>query len=600
MNQEKFFNILNSPVKVSFDVETNGLNWHTGFVCGYSVSDGTDAEYIPVRHGGGFNIENVANFEEHLSRVVATREKPLITHNGKFDSHFSLNHSIELKNNIEDTMIAAALLDENRFSFSLENVAKAFPEIPQKKGKELYQYLARRFSCEPKAAAMSHFWQLEGNDPVGSDYAKTDTMTTWHVHDKQAVTLYGENLDFVYNLENRLLHVLRKMERRGVGVDLDELGRVREELRQMMLEAECNMPLQENLLPINPNSKKDLEEYFRLHQFTDWEFTDPTEKFPKGQPSFNKLFLAKSEPGKLILQLRALLHLRNSFLDPINDYIYDGRIYTNFNQTQSEYGYGTKSGRLSSTNPNLQQIPARDVVLGKLFRRIFVPSKGFTLVEFDYSQAEPRLFSHYSAEPILIEGYNQEPAIDMHSIAAKYMGIERKVAKNLNLGLQYQMGVNKLATQLNITYNEALDMYRLWKKTFPRVDEFTKMAAEVAERRGYVKTILGRRARFNDPRFAYRAANRIVQGGSADILKYAMVKLDDWLVETNQENDIKMLLNIHDSIVWEIRDDLLDTAIPKIKSIMENVQVPPFNLKVPFKVECKSGHTWAEATYGRA
>ena len=129
------------------------------------------------------------------------------------------------------------------------------------------------------------------------------------------------------------------------------------------------------------------------------------------------------------------------------------------------------------------------------------------------------------------------------------------------------------------------------------MSKFTKQASTVAESRGYVKTILNRRARFPDPRWAYRAANRIVQGGAADILKYKLVQLDDWLTAEKLEDSISMLLNIHDAVLFEIRDDILDDSIEKIRGIMENVQSPPFNLAVPFVANYKKGKTWAEATY---
>ena len=595
---EHVFNMLKSKEDIAYDVETDGLKWQKTVVVGYSFSDGKEAHYIPVRHEPGGNIENPEGFEREIQRIISQREADLITHNGKFDSHQSINHGIELSNKIKDTMIAAALLDENARSYSLENVAARLPDIPQKKGAELYEYMRNKLPVAmTKKDYMGHFFELSGDDPMAHEYAGGDTLTTWHVREKQKKGLYTENLEFVYNLENRLLHVLRKMERRGISVDMAELDRVKKEVEDLQVEAYQNIPLKDDLTPINIRSGKDLQEYFEMHNLTDWEFTAPTEKHPNGQPSFTKGFLEQSDAGRLLLQAKAVDHFKNSFVDPIDQYIYDGVIYTNFNQTQGEYSTGTKTGRLSCTQPNMQQVPKRDEQLGRIFRKLFVARPGFTFVEFDYSQAEPRLFSHYSDEKILIEGYNSSPAIDMHDIAAKYMGITRKKAKNLNLGLQYTMGVAKLAKQLHVPEQEAREMYYRWKRTFPNVSQFTKMASQVAEQRGYVKTILGRRARFPDPRWSYRSANRIVQGGSADILKYAMVKLDDWIVLTNQEDDIRMLLNIHDAILFEIRDEILGKSIVNIKRIMEDVQRPPFNLKVPFVADYKTGKTWAEATY---
>lgn len=595
---DKFLAMLKSKEPLAYDVETNGLKWQSQHTIGYSLSDGVEKVYVPVRHTPGGNIEQVDDFEREVARLISERKAPLITHNGKFDSHFSLNHGIRLADcGLFDTMVGAALLNENAGSFSLKSVAKKLGDIPQKQDEELYTHMVQKLGPQHKRNYMGNYHLLRGDDPIACEYAEYDTLTTWHVWNKQRKEIYGENLDFVYDLELRLLHVLQKMERRGVCIDMDEVERMRSNIDQLQLDAHAMLPLKEDLNPINTRSNKDLQDYFTMHEITDWEFTEPTERHPNGLPSFNKLFLGQSDAGKILLQARAIDHFKNSFVDPIDAYIFDGKLFTNFNQTFQEFGGGTKSGRLSCNHPNMQQVPKRDKFLGAIFRKIFIPKPGFTFIEFDYSQAEPRLFSHYSDEPVLVHGYNQVPFIDMHTVAANYMHIERGQAKNLNLGLQYTMGIAKLAKQLGIDESEARAMYYKWKATFPNVSKFTKRASQVAEDRGYVKTILGRRARFPDPRWAYRAANRIVQGGSADILKYAMVKLDDWIVGSGQEDKVRMLLNIHDAILFEVEDSILEETIPKIKAIMENVQSAPFNLRVPFIAEYKTGKNWADATY---
>lgn len=596
---ENLLNMLNSNTLVAYDVETSGLKWQNCYVCGYSVSDGQSAYYVPVRHEAGGNISHVDAFEREVAEAIKQRKKPLIGHNIKFDSHFSLNHKIELGDNIIDTMVAAALLDENARSYSLASVASKYPDIPQKLGSELVSHIIGSFPDLPinKRNAMGAYYKLHGNDPLAVEYAEADTLATWHVWDKQRKEIYGQNLDFVFNLECRLLHVLRKLERRGIKIDIEEVERVKQKVEELQLEAYSNIPLKDDLMPINLRSNKDLQEYFLMHEFSDWEMTKPTERHPDGQPSFNKAFLNTNEPGKILLDARAIDHFKSSFVDPIDDYIHNDTMHTNYNTTMSEFG-GTRTGRLSCNSPNMTQIPKRDEKLGRIFRKIFVASKGYTFVEFDYSQAEPRLFTHYSGEPVLMHGYQQTPAIDMHDVAAKYLRVSRKVAKNLNLGLQYTMGVAKLAKQLAVSENTAREMYYSWKKTFPKVSDFTKLASQVAENRGYVKTILGRRARVPDQRFSYRAANRIVQGGAADILKYSMVKIDEFLVANKLETDVRMLLNIHDAILFEIKDDILEEYIPILKSMMEDVQKAPFNLKVPFVAEYQKGKDWAEASYG--
>jgi len=598
---EQFLNILSSNQEVAYDTETTGLKWQTDKPIGYSVSAGTpeSSVYIPTAHTGGGNIPNPKAFIELVKSTIANRTKPLFVHNGGFDSHFSLIDGIELGNKLKDTLIGANLLDENQRGYSLDHCASLHPDIPQKKGELLYAHIAESFGVPATRASMSHFHRLAGSDKLACEYAAGDTLTTYHLAQKQAPELYGQHLDYVYDLENKLIHVLRKMERRGVLMDMERLYAVKREVEEARIELHLRVPLKSDFTPMNTNSNKDLQEYFTMCDVLEWEYTKPTERNPHGQPSFKKTFLASNDPGRFLLQVKALDGLKSKFLDPVGDFIYNDTLHTKFNQVSGEYGRGTKTGRLSSNSPNMQQVPKRDKALGQLFRSIFIARPGYTLIEYDYSQIEPRLFSHYSDEPVLLSGYNSSPAIDMHSIAASYMGITREMAKSLNLGIMYTMGREKLAKQLGVSIDVATDMYYRWQQTFPNVKRLTKQASHVAETRGYVKTILGRRARFPDPRWAYRAANRIVQGGAADILKYMLVKVDDYLVANGLEEDVRMLLTIHDSILFEIRDDILEVQRLKLADILEDTNGPPFSLKVPMVVDKDHmGKTWSEATYG--
>lgn len=601
MSADKFLRMLSTDVQLGYDVETEGLNWKTQNVCGYSLSDSKDAVYVSVRHKGGANIDQPEAFEAEVNKIIQQRKKPLVGWNIKFDAHFSENHDIILGNNIVDGMVMEALLDENKHKYDLKSTLPGY-NIEHKSDKALYAHIGAKFGCKPDRSSMAHFHRLSGDDPFAVGYACDDTRTTLQCYEKQYKELYRQELDLVADLENKLCHVLQKMERRGIQVDEAEAARVKLEVDELYERAYLELPLEEaesgEVKFINIRSGKDLKEYFEMCSITDWPMTAPTERFPNGQPSFNKQFLATSQEGLNILNCRKYGHLKNSFLDVLDSHIHKGRIHTTFNQTKNET-HGTKTGRLSSSNPNKQQVPKRDKELGKIYRRMFISSPDCILIEYDYSQAEPRLYSHYSGEPVLIQGYTSTPVIDMHSVAAQYMNVSRDVAKNLNLGIMYTMGADKLAAQLGITREAALDILKRWKRTFPNVAKFTKRASQVAEERGYVKTILGRRARFPDARWSYRAANRIIQGGSADIMKWKLVEIDRYLVENNLEDVCKMLLTIHDSIVFEIHKSRMD-LIKIIASVMERVQVPPFNLKVPFTVDYNHGQNWSAATYNKA
>lgn len=591
----KFFNILKNTKEPAYDIESNGLRWQNCYVCGYSISDGAEAVYIPVRHEGGGNIQQIEEFELALNKAIQEHTGKIIGHNIKFDMHFSQNHGVNLGNKVVDTMTMECLLDENRRSFALGNVCKSY-DIAPKLGKTLYEHIGARFGVKPDASSMGHFYRLAGNDPLAVEYAAGDTLTTKQLWEAQKKELYRQELDVVYNMENELSYVLQKMERRGIAVDPTEAIKVKAQIEDMYIEAFTKIPLGEDFTPINIRSGKDLREYFETCDITDWPMTAPTDRHPDGQPSFNSKYLATHEEGLNILNARKLGHLKSSFLDVLDDHIHHGRIHTTFNQARGET-HGTKGGRLSSSNPNKQQVPKRDKVLGQIYRRMFTARPSHFLIEFDYSQAEPRLYTHYSDEPSLLQGYNSTPFVDMHSIAAQYMNVGRDTAKSLNLGIMYTMGAAKLAAQLGIPYEQALSILKRWHRTFPKVSEFTKRASTVAEQRGYVRTILGRRRRFPDPRWAYRAANAIVQGGSADIMKWKLVEIDRYLVKNNLEEVCNMLLTIHDSIVFEIHNDYKH-LIETLKDIMERVQVKPFDLKVPFIAEWKAGDNWASATYG--
>ena len=585
-----FINMLSRDIDLAYDVETSGLDWKKCFVCGYALSDGIDSIYVPVRHHMGGNIENIEQFEQDIAKIIANRTKNLIGHNIKFDYHFSMNHGIILGNKIKDTMIREALINENRYSFSLENVCKNYNIIP-KKGKDLYEHIARNFGCRPTRDSMGMFWRLDGSDPIVDDYARTDVLCTKQLYDAQQIIIETEDLQRIDKLESELSYVLQKMERRGISVDAEESNKVKIEVEKLYEDAYIKLPLSEiDLTPMNVRSSKDIKQYLEYMGIEDWPITE------KGNPSFGKDFLKKFPEGEDILNVRKLMHFKSSFLDVMDNFIHEGKIHTTFNQAVGET-HGTKSGRLSSNHPNLQQVPKRDKHLGSMYRKIFKAREDSFLIEFDYSQAEPRLYAHYSDEPVLIKGYNSTPFVDMHDVCAKMMSVTRDFAKSINLGILYTMGATKLAGHLGIDDKKAYRVHGMWHNTFKNVSKFTEQAATVANNRGYVRTILGRRARFPDPRWTYRAANRIIQGGSADIVKYKLVQIDKYLEENKLEDVCRMLLTIHDSIVFEINDNRED-LVKEIDKIMCDVSGPPFNLKVPFVSDYKMGKNWSIATYG--
>lgn len=247
----KFFRILEGTDEPAYDVETNGLDWKRGFICGYSISDGEHAVYVPVRHGMGGNINNVEEFERLLAEKIRNHKGRIVGHNIKFDAHFSQNHGIILGNKVIDTMVMACLLNENRTWFNLESVAKEY-KITQKAGKELYMHIASLFGGKPTRESMGNFWRLAGNDKLAVEYAGYDTLVTKQLWECQKKELYAQGLDVVRDLENELCYVLQKMERRGIRVDPEERQKVCSEIEVMYIDAFCKVPLSEiDLSPLN-------------------------------------------------------------------------------------------------------------------------------------------------------------------------------------------------------------------------------------------------------------------------------------------------------------------------------------------------------------
>lgn len=596
----QFFNIVQSQKDFAYDVETTGLDWKTKVVIGYSVSDGNEGVYIPVRHTGGGNIKYVDTFEKLLAQKIDQHPAKIIGHNLKFDAHFSENHGIKLGDRLCDTMTREALINEHRISYALDACTKHYPNIRQKHGQELYQHIAQLTGCKPNRSAMGNYHFLSGDDPLAVEYAEVDTISAKQMRDKQDDKILEDNIGLVENLEQHLTYVLQKMERKGIAVDLHEFDIVEKKVNDLSLAAHAVLPLKDDLGPINPRSNKDIQEYFEMCEIDDWPITDI------GNPSFQKDYLETHPEGLMIVEARKYDHLISSFIDPFMGYVHNGRIHTTFNQTRNEFGKGVGYGRLSCNGPNLQQVPKRDKFLGSIYRRIFIPDSNYVFVEYDHSQAEPRLYAHYSGEPVLVRGYSSVPFVDMHTIASELMGLTaklgqeegRKIAKNLNLGILYTMGAEKLSKKLKIPYEEAKKIIKQWYSIFRFVSGFSRLAQERASERGFVHTILGRRARFPDSRWAYRAANRVIQGSAADILKWKLVEIDRWIRENHLEDYVHMLVNIHDAILFQVHKDAID-EIPNLKDVFISVQGPPFNLKVPFDAEYHVGDNWAEASYGK-
>ena len=581
-----------------FDVETSGLDWKRNFPVGYVIGSTTeDVVYVPVRHGGGGNLNGLAPpleetsgyhthpFEQELAKAFEARRGPVIGHNIKFDAHMAASVGIMLGRNLIDTQINAAMLDEYSRSFGLDAVAKQY-NIPAKKAEQMYEYLSVKFGIPATREAMSHYWKLPGDDAMAQEYAIGDGVTTLSLFYQQMTEIRAQELDYIHDLESRLIWTLFRMERRGIAVDMEYLERTKEEVLQRIEDAKSRLPAD-----FNTRSPLQMKALMESVGQTDWPLT------AAGNPSFTEKWLKKFETGRDVITVRKWSNLINSFMGPLMEtHVFEGRVHANINQLKSD-DYGTVSGRLSCSAPNLQQIPKHDKEIAKLFRRAFVADPGYIFKERDYSQCEPRLFGHYSEEPAIIEGYNADPPRDMHQVTAGLLEVERDpTAKRMNMGILTGMYPKAFAGHMGWELDRATEAWNAWYRMYPSIKDFQDLAKQVINSRGFVKTILGRRCRLEKPKFAYRAVSKIIQGGNADILKFFMLKLDT-MCENSGEADL--LMTVHDAFEWQHKDTPAGRELSDaMDREMLRVQEPPFNLIVPFKIDKGEGANWAEATFG--
>ena len=598
---------LSSPetTHVVIDVETSGLDWRKNYVVGYVITFGTsdlDNFYLPIRHRShnilDFSAPNSDNwvgncenhdFENQLARILKQRGKELriIGHNLHFDLKFMAKHGVNpVYNTLECTMINAGLIDEYRKSYSLDQCCVE-ANVVAKLGNELYEHMAGLFGGPADRKQMANFWKLHGNDKLGIEYALGDGISTYELWQWQNQEISRQDLQHVHLLECRTMNSLHRMMMRGVKIDEDRLDEVSDIVQSKLDQAMKSLPPD-----LNTRSGAQMLKLFMDQGITDWPTTD------KGNPSFPEWWLQTTEIGRSVVVARKYRNLLNSFIDPMRQHLWKGRVHTEFNQSKSDQ-YGTVTGRLSSSRPNLQQVPKRNEELGRLFRSIFIPDEGMVWASVDYSQCEPRLLAHYSNCKVLVDGYSQTPAVDAHTAVAKAANIDRTSGKRLNQGLITGMGKNKLISELGVSAEEGNRIYDNYFDAMPEIKTIQRHAATVMQNRGYVRSILGRHARLqyfsNGGTNNYKAINRLLQCSNADIIKKSMADIDDYLGDSD---DCHMLLNIHDSIDFQYHQSSEDKYHRCLDIMQDYGPNKSVNLRVAMEVDQGIGPNWAIASYG--
>jgi DNA polymerase I-like protein with 3'-5' exonuclease and polymerase domains len=548
--------------------------------------------YYPIAHEGGGNMDKsmVIKWFQDVLNTEATK----IFHNAMYDVCFIRAAGLKINGMIVDTMIAGSLVDENRFRYDLGSMGRDYLGIG--KNEAVLKETADLWGVDAK----SEMYKLPAMY-VG-EYAEQDAELTLKLWQEMKKQMYHEDVEDIFKLETELFPCLVDMRFLGVRVDIEAAY----ELKQQLLteEKECLYKVKkETSIDVQIWAARSIEKVFQKLNLP-YDLTAKT-----NSPSFTKNFL-QNHPHpmvKLIARAREINKSHTTFIDTILKHQHKGRIHAEINQIRSDSG-GTVTGRFSYNNPNLQQIPARNKELGPRIRSLFIPEDNCQWGCFDYSQQEPRLVTHYASLDGLygvdevLDAYNEGEA-DFHQIVSDMANIPRSQAKTINLGLFYGMGKNKLQAELGVSKEDAEDLFRTYHDKVPFVKMLMESVMRRAQDKGRVRTLLGRRCRFNlwEPNqfgihkalnhedalaehgpgirraFTYKALNRLIQGSAADMTKKAMVDL--------YKEGITPHIQVHDELDISIESE--DHA-DKIKQIMEGAVA----LEVPNKVDYESGANW--------
>lgn len=584
INPDLALRIVRESPQIAVDTETTGLAV-TDDVCGWVITDKDASVYVPVRHSGGGNVPQAEDFEAALNAAFANRGRlgyRTVGHNLGFDLRAAARRKVKLQGPLEDTMINESIIRDTNLGYGLEDSCIR-RQVQAKKTSEIYAAIAARFGGIPDRKQMAHFHKMPGDDPVVVDYATGDGDSTLQLRDAQHPLLERDDLMRVWKLECDILPYVARMHSRGIRIDPDYSVKVKGDIEAAIKDAQSKFPA-----GFNARSPKDVEGLFRANGFIDKDFS----RTEKGAVSFREKWLDNNEIGKLILGVRRLEKARDSFIAPlVETHNFGGRVFPILNQSKSD-DYGVAGARFSCSEPNLQAFPKRNIDIGRIVRRLVIPDDGFVIEEADAKQQEPRLFTHYSEDPALVEGY-RSGTMDIHDRASQVLGLDREVAKRLGMGMLTMMSPPTLAGHMNCDLETARTLHRRFLfDAFPLIKSLQDTVVSVFRNRGFVKTLLGRRAYCEDKRFAYQGVSRLIQNNGGDHIKLCVLRANQY--EDAFPDNFQLLLTIHDSLLWQ-RDSGHDVS--ELIRIIENV-ANEMKLIVPIPFGLGSGPDWARASYG--
>ncbi|MDB2705543.1 DNA polymerase I [Pseudomonadota bacterium] len=583
---------LNNTDLFAFDTETTSLDYLDARIVGLSFAvKAGEAAYLPLAHDY-IGAPEQLGFEATLNLFKPLLEDPTkfkVGQNLKYDRHILLNHGIDLQGIKHDTMLQSYVLDSTATRHDMDSLAE--------------KYLGRSTihfeDIAGKGKKQLTFNQIDLEQ--ASPYAAEDADITLQLHQTlwpkvQAIPA----LEKVYHdLEIPLLPVLNTLERNGVNIDIFMLQQQSDELGHSLVKLEqqaWDIAGEE----FNLGSPKQLGVV--LYEKLDIPILKKT---PKGQPSTAEAILQDLadqgyELPQVIMQYRSLSKLKSTYTDRLPEQVNrsTGRVHTSYHQAV------TATGRLSSSDPNLQNIPIRSEE-GRRIREAFIASDGCTLLAADYSQIELRIMAHLSHDEGLLKAFSAGEDVHCHT-ASEIFNVsladvsidQRRSAKAINFGLIYGMSAHGLSKQLNIERHQAADYMTTYFERYPGVKTYMDTTCEQAKLDGYVETLFGRRLFLPEinsnngmrRQYAERTAiNAPMQGTAADIIKRAMIDIQNWLQA--EQSPIRMIMQVHDELVFEIPNDLLESAKQKIGDLMTHAA----ELAVPLEVGIDTGSNWEQA-----
>ena len=588
--------------EIAIDLETKDPNLNTrmgsgsviknGDVTGISLATKDWCAYYPIAHEGGGNMDRkkVLSWFQSVLNLPSLK----IFHNAMYDVCWIQSLGLKVQGKIIDTMIAAAVVDENQMRYDLNNCAKRY--VGRGKDEAALYEAAKSWGVDPKA----EMYKLPAMY-VGA-YAERDAQLTLELWQELKKEINLQDLKAIFNLETELFPVLVGMRFLGVRVNQEQAAIEKKTLvehEQKLLTEVKN----ETGIDVQIWAARSIQKVFEKLKL-------PYDRTIKTQaPSFTKNFLTHHPNSiiKKIAQAREINKAHTTFIDTILKHTHKGRIHAEINQLRGDNG-GTITGRFSYANPNLQQIPARNKELGPRIRSLFIPEEGHTWGCFDYNQQEPRLVVHYAALQNLygiqgvMDAYHAGDA-DFHKIVADMANIPRTQAKTINLGLFYGMGKNKLQAELGVSETQAKELFKSYHQQVPFIKQMMDNVSRRAQDSGRIRTLLGRLCRFHlwEPNqfgihkalpheqallehgpgirraYTYKALNKLIQGSAADMTKKAMIEL--------HKAGILAHIQVHDELDISVKDD---KQVKQIVEIMESA----VKLEIPNRVDFESGSNW--------